>query len=211
MACIYKLTGTPDELRRLLHKEFSMDDDLALFFVTLLLTEGTQSAPSYDNSALALWYVNSNSENYKTPIFNSRYSISFTELGKNLGETIFLQIGSILDGADKFTASVIFSCLVALYKSSTHIESNECCVYYQAIKWKASHPSQEYFSVEDILPHGNEGYCLNLENINNGEWACHSCHNERCIAPKEMYCSILSDLVERKVLVRYNNLYRFEK
>lgn len=82
----------------------------------------------------ALWYLHKATEPFQSPIFKTRYSISFTELKKSLAEQFFLQFGAILDGGDKLTASAVLSCLLAIYRSSTRIKDHECCVYYQALR-----------------------------------------------------------------------------
>lgn len=209
----YKITGTPNELRKLLVSEFSIEEKCADFFVAILLMEQQNNSTLYTDTAedTALWYLHRATEPFQSPIFKTRYSISFTELKKSLAEQFFLQFGAILDGGDKLTASAVLSCLLAIYRSSTRIKDHECCVYYQALRWKATHPTQEYFSVDELMPNSNEGVCLYLDRIRDGKWSCDWCRQECCTVSKDNFCRVLEELEDRKVFVKFNDMYRFEK
>lgn len=207
----YSLIGAPDELVRLLQQEFDMDENLASFYVTLLLSDesGTSIPEECDN--LALWYMNNTEQElFTTPVFHSRFNISFTETKKHVAQTLFSQFASILSGGDKAAVRLIFSCLRAIYRSGAYIEDHQCCVYYQALQWKTTHGIQEYFTVEDIFPSGNEGYCLHLAELQDGQWKCSHCHDEKCGISKEKFSELLSQLEKKHVFTKYNNMYRFE-
>lgn len=135
----------------------------------------------------------------------------FYRTKKALVVQLFRQFAAILDGGDKLTASAVLSCLLAIYQSGTRIKDNECCVYYQALQWKATHPTQEYFSVDELLPNGNEGVCLYLDRIRDSQWKCDWCHGDCCTADKDDFCRMLDQLKDRKVFVKFNDMYRFEK
>lgn len=206
----YNLIGTPEELVKLLQKEFDMQEKQAVFYVTLLLSGENNPAVSEETCDLALWYVDQNTPRYQTPILNSRINISFSELKKSFAEVLFDQFAAALDGSDKISATLIFSCLKALYKSGTYVKEHQCCVYYQALLWRATHSGSEYFSVDDIFPSGNEGYCLHLADLRSEKWECHHCHDEKCCIRRENFSTIVSQLVDSHVFAEYNNMYRFE-
>lgn len=206
----YNLIGTPEELVKLLQKEFEMQEQKATFYVTLLLSGENIASASEESSDLTLWYVNQDTPQYQTPILNSRINISFTELKKSFAEALFDQFAAVLDGSDKITATLIFSCLKALYKSGTYVKEHQCCAYYQALLWRATHGGSEYFSVDDILPSGNEGYCLHLAELRSDKWECHHCHSEKCCINKETFSKIVLQLVDSHVFAEYNSMYRFE-
>ena len=207
---IYRITGTFSELQELLQSRFAMEEKAARFSVCLLIMEQQQIVDELSETYAALWYLNRN-EHFATPIFKSRFSISLTDVKKNILDQIYIQFGGILIEGDALTFTTILSCLLAIYRSGTFIKKEECCVYYQALSWKATHASQEYFHVKDILPSVPEGVCRNLDLIEEGKWKCYSCHGENCSATAESFSVILNELCERNVLKEYNNMYQFVK
>lgn len=207
---IYRITGTFSELQELLQSQFAMEEKAARFSVCLLIMEQQQIVDELSETYAALWYLNRN-EHFATPVFKSRFSISLTDVKKNILDQIYIQFGGILIEGDALTFTTILSCLLAIYRSGTFIKKEECCVYYQALSWKATHASQEYFHVKDILPSVPEGVCRNLDLIEEGKWKCYSCHGENCSATAESFSAILNELCERNVLKEYNNMYQFVK
>lgn len=108
--------------------------------------------------------------------------------------------------------TVLFKCLLAVVRSGTHIADNECCVYYQALQWKVSNPTREWFSVNDIFPHedGRDGrICAHLDSLIDKKWTCRYCHDEKCTSSEQIFESILDSLYKRKVFCKTNNMYKF--
>ncbi|MBD5472615.1 MAG: hypothetical protein HDR20_06890 [Lachnospiraceae bacterium] len=207
---IYRLTGTFSELQELLQSQFAMEEKAARFSVCLLIMEQHQMVDELSETHTALWYLNRH-EHFTTPVFKSRFSISLTDVKKNILDQIFIQFGGILIDGDTLAFTTILNCLLVIYRSGTFIKKEECCVYYQALSWKATHASQEYFQVQDILPSVPENVCRHLDLIKEGKWKCYSCHEENCSATVESFSVILNELCERNVLKKYNNMYRFTK
>lgn len=205
----YNLIGTPEELVKLLQKEFQMQKKQAEFYITLLICEENISPEMEEACDLSFWYTNQDIAKYQTPILKSRINISFSQAKQRLGEVLFDLFAASLVGCDKNAATLIFACLKALYKSGTYVKEHQCCVYYQALLWRAMHGSSEYFSIDDIFPSGNEGYCLHLEEVKS-KWKCNYCRNEECHIDRDTFSSIVSELTDSHVFVKYNNMYRFE-
>lgn len=208
MERIYHLTGTFSELQELLQSEFDMKKDDARFSVCLLLMEQQPTVEALDEEMAALWYLNKQ-ESFTAPIFKLRFSISLTDMKKALMDQLIIQFSGMLVDKDALTFTTIMSCLLAIYRSGTYIKDEECCVYYQALEWKSTHATQDFFKVEDILPKEPENVCLYLENIKNGTWKCFECHNEVCETSAEKYRYILDDLCRRNVFMERNNMYCF--
>lgn len=203
----YRLEDTLENLQRILQSQFEMQADAAKFFVCLLVKDQKQNAEEEDLQT-ELWYLEKH-DRYTTPIFESRFSISFTELKKNMAELLFQQFGTLIDDKEMINFSTILNCFLAVYRSGTIIQKRECCVYYQALNWKKMHASQEYFCVEEILPKNGENVCEHLDYIRDKKWECNLCSKENCHANLENFSIILDGLCERNVFKKYNSMYRF--
>lgn len=206
----YHLTGTLSELQELLQNQFDMDEKTARFSVSLLIMDQQQFVDELEETHTSLWYLDKH-DHFATPIFKSRFSISFTDAKKNILDQLVIQFGGMLVDGDAFAFSTVLSCLLALYRSGTYIKDEECCVYYRALNWKATHGRQEYFRVADILPDNQEGVCCHLEYIKDHRWKCDFCHTEKCNITEDIFSKILDVLCERNVFKEYNGMYRFEK
>lgn len=207
---IYQLTGTLSELQELLQDQFGMDQKAARFSVCLLIMDQQQFVDELNETHTSLWYLEKH-EQFSTPVFKSRFSISFTDAKKNILDQLVVQFGGMLVDGDSFAFSTVLSCLLAIYRSGTYIKDEECCVYYQALNWKVTHGKQEYFSVSDILPDDQEGVCCHLDAIRDHKWRCNYCHSENCGVTENAFSEILDRLCERNVFKKYNKMYRFEK
>ena len=206
----YHLTGTLTELQELLQSQFGMEEKAARFSVCLLIMEQQQAVDKLNETHTAIWYLNSY-EHFTTPIFKSRFSISFTDVKKNILDQIIIQFGAILVDGDVLAFATILSCLLVIYHSSTFIKGEECCVYYHALKWKATHASQEFFRIQDILPYTPEGVCEHVDLVKDGKWKCYSYQGANCNASEEFFSTILDGLCQRNVFSKYDNMYRFVK
>lgn len=206
----YHLTGTFSELQELLQDQFGMNQKTARFAVCLLIMDQQQFVDELNEMETSLWYLNEQ-ERFTTPVFRSRFSISFTDAKKNILERLIIQFAGIFVDGDAFAFSNVLSCFLALYRSGTYIKDEECCAYYQALKWKSIHGNQEYFLVSDILPDNQDNVCCYLESIKDNKWKCNFCHNEKCDVTEKSFSEILDALCERNVLKKYDKMYRFEK
>lgn len=204
----YRLTGTISELQELLQSQFDMDEEQAKCSICLLLMEQQPTVEALDEKQMALWYLGEQ-EKFTTAVLGSRFSISLTDTGKALLDQIITQFSSMLVDREKFAFSTVMSCLITLYRSATYIKDEECCVYYQALKWKSTHVTQDFFDVRSILPNEPDNVCAYLENIKEEKWKCYDCHDEKCGSSKERFINILDGLCERNVFKKRNEMYCF--
>lgn len=205
----YHITGTVAELQEILQSQFNMDQETAKLAIYLLIVEQQQFVDDLEKTKTSLWYLNKD-DHFAAHFFKTRFSISFTDAKKNILEQIAIQFAGILFDGDSFTFSTILSCLLSLYRSGTYIKDNECCVYYQALKWEATHGGG-YFRFEDIFPHNQEDVCCYLEYINTHKWSCSFCHGEKCDTTKQFFKETINSLRDRKVFKEFNGMYRFER
>lgn len=193
MEYTYHIEGTFSKLQELMQSQFAMDQETAKFSVCLLIMDQQQFTKELDELHDSLWYLDKH-EHFTTPVFKSRFSISFTDAKRNILDQLAVQFGGMLVDGDSFAFSTILSCLLALYRSSTFIKDDECCTYYQALNWKATHGKQEYFRVSDILPVDPENVCSHLDFIKDQKWKCCFCHAEKCSATDETFSTMLERL-----------------
>lgn len=208
----YRLTGTPYELQKLLEDQFSADNEEAKLATYLLIAEQQDySEDEHIELDSSLWYAEPQ-DNFTAPIFQTRYCISFSDLKLNLIFELSHVFSTIIFKHEPLDLTVLFKCLLAVVRSGTHIADNECCVYYQALQWKVSNPTREWFSVNDIFPHedGRDGrICAHLDSLIDKKWTCRYCHDEKCTSSEQIFESILDSLYERKVFCKTNNMYKF--
>lgn len=201
----YRLTGTLPELQKLLQQEFDMDFQEAKFAACLLALEQISEKDEIDEEQAALWFLQ-DSDEYATAILQTRFSISLTDACKNLIGQLATPVLEILTGLDSFTIINVLACVGAIVSAVTYIKDNECCAYFQALKWKAIHPSEKYFMLDEIFPNTPDGFCLYL---NSEKWTCTKCHKEICEMDKTTFKQILDELCDRNVFKKFNNMYQF--
>lgn len=204
---VYRLTGTPLELQKILQNEFSVDKQYAKFVVRVLLTE--QQPEQRDEQLDALWFLK-NEGSYTAPIFNTRYTISFSDTRKMFLLQLAAIFTDIIVDKEPNVISIVVECILSIAQVVNHIGDNECCVYYQALNWRALNPQKEYFTVEDIYPNDPENVCEHLDMLNDEKWGCAYCHNEKCGISIEDFEKIIEELCKRNVFDKCNNMYKFK-
>lgn len=205
----YHLTGTPEELQNILQNEFSMEADMAKFAVAVLTTQDEMNE-TQDFEDLSLWYMGQKTEPYATPLLDSRFSISFTEVGKDIIEQLFLQIGAgILTGTGLPIVSLVLSCIASIVKHGTYIMPDECCPYYCALKWRTEHPSQSYMSVQELVP--RTATCQYLDKIREGQWSCPYCRDDKCEVTNGYFDAQIRKLADRDVFEYSGDLFCFKR
>lgn len=207
---VYRMTGTLSELQYVLQSQFDMQEKEAKLAVYMLILEQNSNLDVQDEKNMTFWYLN-DEQRYSTPVFKSRYSISFTDVRKEIMDQLIGQFAAAVIDHDKISLSIIVGCLLAVYRSGTCIKPEECCVYYQAIQWKMMHRTQEYFRIEDILPKDPEGVCVCLDKIKDKKWKCNFCHTDECGADEQKFKAILDALCARNVFTEDQGMYQFMK
>lgn len=206
--CKYHLIGTQEELKNILQNEFSVEADVAEFCTTVFTMESETSQATQNADDFALWRMES-VDSFATPFFKLRFSISFTEVGKEILEQLFLTLGTeTIMGTTLSKIPFFLSAAVSLVKHSTYINDDECCPYFCAINFRLKHPSQPYMSVEELLPHSST--CNFLDKIHAGKWKCNCCQNDNCTATKEYFKEKINKLADRDVFEFANEWFRFK-
>ena len=206
----YHITGTTDELKKTLQKEFGMDENAAQVFVFLSLSEKKSDIPEINDDKTALWYLNEE-EKYTAPVFRTRFSISFSQLKVDLAIGLAPVLGAFIFNEGLSISGAVLAALIALFQSTSHIQKQECCVYFQALDWQKKHPSSKLFSLQDIFPKAEEDICSHLEYIKSGKWECDYYHEEQCEVTRERFATLLDCLCEKNVFDKHDHLYSFKR
>lgn len=200
----YIISGTVDQIVNSLVNDFKIEEDIARFIVRIS-TEADNNQKMIDEDSLDLWYLNPKIPS-TTPIFNTPFSISFTNLKKEMAEILFLVVGNYVFKRDAVEAGqqFVLDFLIALWRSTTRIKESQRCVYYRIIDvLKTS--NTDYFCLEDVIPYDesqelHESQRLHECNRKPETWRCHKWHNEICQLTKKDIQDILKELVEKGVL-----------
>lgn len=205
----YHLTGTLEELQNILQTEFSMEADVAKFTISILTVKDEMNQ-AQDSDEMALWYVGQKTDPYATPFLDSRFSISFSEVGKDIMGQLFLQFGAgLLTGSGLPIVSFALSCIASLVKHSTYIKPDECCPYYCALKWRATHQSQSLMSVSDLIPKVTT--CSYLDKIHEEQWSCPYCRDDKCEVTEKYFNTVIRRLADKDVFEFIGDLFRFKR
>lgn len=201
----YVITGTPDELKEIIESNFRLNSDEARLMTAILISKSIKDESVGPQDELTLWYLDKSAGENRTPIFNSRHSISFTDFEIEFFKKAFISVGAYMFDEEHIGAAFILECMLALYESYYHISDMECCVYFTAIKWKKEHGKQ-LFSVNDILSE-LKGECIHLDRT----WRCDFQSGDNCRIKEEDIQKILSSLCQHNVLVPQGRFYDFTK
>lgn len=201
----YVITGTPDELKEIIESNFKLTSDEARFMTTILISQSFNEEAVDMQDEMTLWYLDKSAGENRTPIFNSRHSISFTDFGIEFIKKVFISIGTYMFDKEHIGAAFILECVIALYESYHYISDMECCVYFTAIKWKKEH-GEQLFTVNDIMSE-LKGKCIHLDRT----WNCVFQSDDNCRISEENIQEILSSLCKHNVLVQQGRFYDFTK
>lgn len=165
----FNISGTHEELKTILEKEFNLSDEAARIATAVFVFEQNQEQKQELLEEDTLWFLDDSKDEYQSPLFSTRYSISFTKAMLDVFDELL--IPSVLAACDfeEFAVlSEVLSCIKALKNNVRRIKDNECCVYFQAIDYLKSH-SVKWFSVQQVMPNTNgDGICVNLDK----NWKC---------------------------------------
>lgn len=166
---IYRMTGTLPELQRILEKEFQMEPKMAKAFASLNVIEQQKTYDETDKQEIGLWFMDEQDE-FAINFGNLRFTISLTDVGLKIADRLLpivigITIGEKIEKSN--VVCVLFDCIWVIIKSVNYIEDHQCCIYYQALKWKKMHPEDKRFKISDIYPRGDDGNCVNLPNSSN--------------------------------------------
>lgn len=201
----YEITGTVDELKMNLEKEFKLAPEEAEFAVSVLVSESLKNQNPDVQEDISLWNQEISSGESRTPLFNTRYSISFTDLGISVLRKSFLYIARWFLNQEEGFRGFVLEAVSAIIENCHHITDVECCVYFTAIRWKKEHRGQIFTArdIWDILP----GECIYPDK----SWKCEFQIADRCTMDEEKIQNILGLLCEHKVIKQQGRFYDFTR
>lgn len=166
----YNISGTYDELKYILEKEFTLTSDTAKLAAMVFVFEQNQSGEKEQLEEGALWFLNDRQPEYQSHIFSTRYTISFSGTMLDILDDLAISGILMLVGEEKLNVISGLLCVIkSLLKNVRYIKDNECCIYYQTLKYLKTHKSQ-WFSEDEIMPDfGNDKICIHLDK----KWECH--------------------------------------
>ena len=207
MEQLFIVTGTHQELQDILVKEFKLSEDSAKLASMAFVYEQNQRIYDDRVNQETLWYLDSSPETYNASIFETRYTISFTQVGLDIIQSLSSPLILALCGQEEISVvSMIISCVVALIKNCRKIKENECCVYYEALNYVKTHPKQ-WMKVEDVLPQIQEDSCCIKTKKN---WTCEYENDGQCTIDNDIVKNILDSFCDSKIMKKNDRgQYRF--
>jgi hypothetical protein len=199
----YIISGTPEELTKILKSEFSLSDDESRFFITVLLSPNEETT-SIERTDLSMWFLE-NAPEHRTAIFNTRHSISLTDFKISFLKKLFIVGGVYLAEQEKVGVAFVLDCIVSLFESHSYIEDSECCVYFLALNWKRHHKSQ-LIHPRNIIEQIQSNICINLDK----HWNCPYLRGESCNLTETLTNDILVALCTKNVLIQKSDLFDFK-
>lgn len=208
----FNISGTHEELKAILEKEFNLSDEAARIATTVFVYEQNQEQKQDQLEEETLWFLNDSKNEYQSHFFSTRYSISFTKAMLDVFDELLIPGVLAACGAEEFAViSEVLSCIKALKNNVRRIKDNECCVYFQAIDYLKSH-SDKWFSAQQVMPNTNGGgTCVNLDK----NWKCmFRCgeHSEECSIQLDDVRKILDTFCKDDVMEPNGDetLYKFK-
>lgn len=205
----YIISGTVDELERVLVNDFKIPSEEARLIIYLYTLEKKDKMIVRERE-LELWFLHKETPN-TGHLFNTPYTISITELKLNSLHTIYTFLGTLIltkkIGYVNLSLSLIWLVKESLYK----IKATDFCVYARIIDYVYGE-NKEYFKIQDIIPYDME---IN-EHICNRKPAgdmCVNLNNERdtCYLNENRIKTILDEFVENHILLKANEYWRLAK
>lgn len=208
----FNISGTHEELKAILEKEFNLSDEAARIATTVFVYEQNQEQKQDQLEEETLWFLNDSKNEYQSHFFSTRYSISFTKAMLDVFDELLIPGVLAACGVEEFAVlSEVLSCIKALKNNVRRIKDNECCVYFQAIDYLKSH-SDKWFSAQQVMPITNGGgTCVNLDK----NWKCmFRCgeHTEECNIQLDDVRKILDTFCKDDVMEPNDDetLYKFK-
>jgi|GEM_PF-1618494 len=208
----FNISGTYEDLKEILKKEFNLSDEAARIAAAVFVYEQNQEQKQDQLEEETLWFLNGDRDEYQSRFFSTRYSICFTKAMLDVFDKLLIS-GILAVCTDKKIAVLneVLSCVKILKDNLRKIKDNECCIYFQAIKYLKSH-SSDWFSAQQVMPDTNGGEtCVNLDK----NWQCRfGCgeHAEGCSIQLDDVAEILNVFCKDNVMESNDNntFYKFK-
>lgn len=208
----FNISGTHEELKAILEKEFNLSDEEARIATAVLVYEQNREQKQDQLEEDTLWFLNDSKDEYQSRFFSTRYSISFTKAMLGVFDELLISVVIAACGGKEFAAlSTVLSCIKVLKNNVRKIKDNECCVYFQVIDYLKNH-SDKWFSAQQVMPDtSGEGICVNLDKNWKCKFRCGE-HTEECSIQLDDVKKILDTFCTDDVMKPNDDetLYRFK-
>lgn len=196
----YIISGTVDQIVNCLVEDFGHTEDFSKFYIRI--SKEIDSNLNITDDDLNLWYLNCQAPS-TTPVFTTPFSISYTELKKEIAQELYKMFGSYVLTGDARVAGLqfVWSFLGALWRTTTRIEEKNLCVYYCIVNFLKSNGDIP-FTLSDVIPYNEVTYRDGQNECNRrpSSWKCPYCHEDICLLSETEVNEILKKLTELGVL-----------
>ena len=208
----FNISGTLDELKLILKKEFHLSDEAARIATAVFVCEQNQEQKQEQLEEDAFWLLNDSKKEYQSRCLSTRYSISFSKAMLDVFDDLLVpSILAICGQGEVAALSAVLYCIKALVNNVRRIKDNECCVYFQAIYYLKSH-SGKWFSAEQLMQTIiQEDTCVNLDKNWKCKFRCGE-NKEGCNIQLENVKNILNTFCTDAVMEKNEDetLYKFK-
>lgn len=196
----FELKGTLEGLNSILQQDFGMSQEEARFFVYILLNQDKTS--NIDKKEVDEWYLNQE-EKYTSRIFNTHYSINFTNIKKELCHKayVFLFNFFFCKGFDilQFGIDLIYVICVAMQ----HIKDEDYCVFSRIIELNIGNKGR-LFSFGEIVTANKEHKC----DFQDENWICPYLREyDECINSDEKIRLSFGQLEDQNVIKKVGDFW----
>ncbi len=201
----YIISGTADQIVNCLVEDFGHTEDFSKFYIRI--SKEIDSNLKVTDDDLNLWYLHSQTPS-TTPVLTTPFSISYSELKKEMAQDLYDLFGSYLFSGDARIAGLqfVWAFLGALWKTTTRIEKKNLCVYYCIVEFLKSYGDIP-FTVADVIPYDEVAYRDGQNECNRhpSSWNCPYCYADICRLDGTEVSEILENLAKLGVL-SHNNM-----
>lgn len=196
----YEIKGTLEGMSSILQQDFDMSQDEARFLIYVLINQDKTS--NIDKKEVNEWYLKQE-EKYAGRVFNTHYSINFTNIKKELCHKayVFLFDFFFCKGFDIFRFGV--ELLYVICEAMQHIKDEDYCVFSRIIELNIGNKGR-LFSFDEILTGNKEQKC----DYQDEEWKCPYLRDyDECINSDEKIVLSFERLEKQNVIKRVGKFW----
>lgn len=196
----FEINGTLEGMNSILQQDFDMSQDEARFFVYILICQDKTS--NMDKTEVNEWYLNQE-EKYASRVFNTHYSINFTNIKKELCHKayVFLYDFFFSKGFDILQFGV--ELLYVIFEAVQRIKDEDYCVFSRIIELNIGNKGR-LFSYDEIMTANKEHKC----DFQDENWTCPYLREyDECINSDEKRKLSLGRLEEQDVIKKVGNFW----
>lgn len=196
----YELKGTLEGLEKILQQDFDMALNEARFFIYILINQDKTS--NTDKKELDKWYF-SQEDKYTRRIFNTHYSINFTNIKKELCHNAYIFLFGFFfsRGFDIFQFGT--ELLYVICEAVQHVKDIDYCVFARIIELNIGNKGT-LFSIDEIKILNKEKKC----DYQDENWKCpYLRENDDCINTSEKIKLSLQNLERQDIIKKVGNFW----